>query len=48
MGATFYFSYELFAGKSLGGIGKTPIELKKTQRLMTNWGIDWAGVYKTK
>jgi hypothetical protein len=46
MGATFYFSYELFAGKSLGGIGKTPIELKKTQRLMTNWGIDWAGVYK--
>jgi ABC-type transport system substrate-binding protein len=48
MGATFYFSYEMFAGKSLGGIGKTPIELKKTQRLMTNWGIDWAGVYKTK
>ena len=46
MGATFYFSYELFAGKNLGGIGKTPIELKKTQRLMTNWGIDWAGVYK--
>ena len=46
MGATFYFSYELFAGKSLGGIGKTPIELKKTQRLMTNWGIDWAGVYQ--
>ena len=46
MGATFHFSYELFAGKSLGGIGKTPIELKKTQRLMTNWGIDWAGVYK--
>jgi len=46
MGATFYFSYELFAGKSLGGIGKTPIELRKTQRLMTNWGIDWAGVYK--
>jgi ABC-type transport system substrate-binding protein len=46
MGATFYFSYELFAGKSLGGIGKTPIEKGKTQRLVTNWGIDWTGVYK--
>lgn len=46
MGATFYFSYEIFAGKTLGGIGTLSIEKGKTQRLVTNWGIDWTGVYK--
>ena len=46
MGATFYFSYELFAGNKLGGIGTLSIEKGKTQRLVTNWGIDWTGVYK--
>jgi ABC-type transport system substrate-binding protein len=38
--------YTFFAGKKLGGIGKLQIEKGKSQRLVTNWGIDWTGVYK--
>jgi peptide/nickel transport system substrate-binding protein len=38
--------YNLFAGKTLGGIGTLQIEKGKSQRLVTNWGIDWTGVYK--
>ena len=40
--------YTMFTSKKLGGIGKLQIEKGKTQRIMTNWGIDWTGVYKTK
>ena len=38
--------YTLFTSKKLGGIGKLQIEKGKTQRVVTNWGIDWTGVYK--
>ena len=38
--------YTLFTTKKLGGIGKLQIEKGKTQRVVTNWGIDWTGVYK--
>ena len=46
MGAILNFYYAFYAGKSLGGIGKLQIEKGKSQRLVTNWGIDWTGVYK--
>jgi peptide/nickel transport system substrate-binding protein len=38
--------YTLFTSKKLAGIGSLAIEKGKTQRLVTNWGIDWTGVYK--
>ena len=38
--------YTLFTTKKLGGVGTLQIEKGKTQRLVTNWGIDWTGVYK--
>ena len=40
--------YNLFASKKLGGIGTLALEKGKTPRLVTNYGIDWTGVYKTK
>lgn len=30
----------------LGGIGKLQIIKGKTQRVITNWGFDWTGIYK--
>jgi hypothetical protein len=38
--------YTLFTTKKLGGIGTLQLPERKTQRLMTNYGIDWTGVYK--
>ena len=38
--------YTMFTSKKLANIGKTSIEKGKTQRTVTNWGIDWTGVYK--
>jgi peptide/nickel transport system substrate-binding protein len=38
--------YTIFTSKKLAGIGKLSIEKRKTQRTVTNWGIDWTGVYK--
>lgn len=38
--------YALFTTKKLGGIGTLQLPEGKTQRLVTNWGIDWTGVYK--
>jgi hypothetical protein len=40
--------YNLFASKKLGGIGTLQLDPGKTPRLVTNYGIDWTGVYKTK
>jgi peptide/nickel transport system substrate-binding protein len=37
--------YTMFYGKKLAGIGSLQIQKGKSQRLMTNWGIDWTGVY---
>jgi peptide/nickel transport system substrate-binding protein len=36
--------YTMFYGKKLAGIGSLQIQKGKSQRLMTNWGIDWTGV----
>ena len=42
--------YTLFTSKKLGGVGslkfKTSDGRSVTQRVVTNWGIDWTGVYK--
>ena len=40
--------YNMFTTKSVKNIGKTPGPSGKTQRVITNWGIDWTGVYLQK
>ncbi len=47
MGNLNYQYYTLFTTKKLAGIGKLQLVKGKTQRVVTNWGIDWTGVYKT-
>ena len=48
MGSVAHGYYTFFTNnkKGLTGIGKLQIAKGKTQRVVTNWGIDWAGVYK--
>jgi hypothetical protein len=48
MGSVSHFYYTMFVNKKNGltNIGKTQLALGKTQRIVTNWGIDWAGVQK--
>lgn len=40
--------YTIFVSKKLQGVGKLQISKGKTQRISTNWGIDWTGVSKSK
>ena len=47
MGNLTYQYYTLFTSKKLAGIGKLQLVKGKTQRVVTNFGIDWTGVYKT-
>ena len=49
MGSTVHFYYSMFVNKASGltNIGKVKIEAGKTQRIVTNWGIDWSGVQKS-
>lgn len=47
MGSITHQYYTMFASKKLSGIGKLQIVKGKTQRVMTNWGIDWTGVWRT-
>ena len=48
MGSITHFYYTMFVNKKSGltNIGKVKIEKGKTQRIVTNWGIDWSGVQK--
>jgi hypothetical protein len=48
MGSVYHFYYSLFTTKKLAGIGTLTLPNGKTQRRVTNWGIDWTGVYKTR
>lgn len=41
-----HFYYTMFTNKKLAGVGKLQLVKGKTQRIVTNWGIDWAGVQK--
>jgi hypothetical protein len=47
MGALAAHYYSLFTTESLEGVGELPLPNNSTQRVVTNWGIDWTGVYKT-
>lgn len=47
MGAITHQYYTLFTTKKLSGIGQLQIVKGKTQRVVTNWGIDWTGVWKS-
>ena len=49
MGALSNNYYTFFTNnkKGLAGIGALQLVKGKTQRVVTNWGIDWTGVYKT-
>jgi ABC-type transport system substrate-binding protein len=42
-----YYTFFTNKAKGLAGIGKLQLVKGKTQRVVTNWGIDWTGVYKT-
>jgi ABC-type transport system substrate-binding protein len=48
MGSVSHFYYTMFVNKKngLSNIGKVQIVKGKTQRIVTNWGIDWSGVQK--
>jgi hypothetical protein len=47
MGNVTHVYYSIFTTKKLAGIGKLQLVKGKTQRVVTNFGIDWTGVYKT-
>ena len=47
MGSITHSYYTLFTSKEISGVGKLQIEDGKTQREITNWGIDWTGVWKS-
>lgn len=47
MGSITHQYYTVFTSKKLAGVGKLQIIKGKTQRVVTNWGIDWTGVWKT-
>jgi len=47
MGSINHIYYSLFTTKKLAGIGSLQLVKGKTQRVVTNFGIDWTGVYKT-
>jgi ABC-type transport system substrate-binding protein len=50
MGSIQHFYYTMFVNKKSGvtNVGVVQIEKGKTQRLVTNWGIDFTGVQKKK
>lgn len=50
MGSLPHYYYSLFVNRDSGlsGIGRLQIQKGKTQRIMTNWGIDWTGVWKSR
>jgi hypothetical protein len=46
MGALAAHYYSLFTTKKLDGIGTLLLPDTSIQRLVTNWGVDWTGIYK--
>jgi len=42
-----YYTFFTNNSKGLAGIGALQLVKGKTQRVVTNWGIDWTGVYQT-
>ena len=48
MGSLYNFYYALFTTKSIGGVSLLRYPDGSAQREVSNWGIDWTGVYKAK
>lgn len=48
MGSLYNFYYALFTTKSIGGVSLLRYPDGSAQRDVSNWGIDWTGVYKAK
>lgn len=48
LGSLAHVYYSVFTTKKLKGVGQLQIVRGKTQRTVSNWGIDWTGVYKTR
>jgi peptide/nickel transport system substrate-binding protein len=46
MGAINRFYYSLFTTNKIAGIGSLQLPNEQRQRVISNWGIDWTGVYK--
>ncbi|MEY2966152.1 MAG: hypothetical protein RLY50_202 [Actinomycetota bacterium] len=48
LGSITHFYYTMFVNKKNGltNVGKVQISKGNTQRIVTNWGIDWSGVQK--
>jgi hypothetical protein len=46
MGSITHSYYTVFTTKKMAGVGTLQIIRGKTQRVVTNWGIDWTGVWK--
>ena len=42
-----YLQYALTYGKKVQGVGLLPLAAGGQRRLMTNFGIDWTGVWKS-
>jgi ABC-type transport system substrate-binding protein len=43
-----YQAYAFTYGKKVQGVGELPLVAGGERRLVTNFGIDWTGVWKTK
>lgn len=46
MGALASHYYSLFTTKKIAGVGQLRLPDDSVQRVVTNWGIDWTGVYR--
>ena len=45
LGSIANIYYSIFTSPKLKGVGDLTIDSGKSQRVVTNWGIDWTGVY---
>lgn len=46
LGALVHVYYSMFTTKDLGGVGSIPLDAKNKKQTVTNWGIEWTGIYK--
>jgi hypothetical protein len=46
MGSINRFYYSLFTTNKIAGVGVLQLPNGQTQRSISNWGIDWTGVYQ--
>lgn len=46
VGSITHLYYTVFTTKKLAGIGTLQLVKGKTQRVVTNWGLDWTGIWK--